>query len=145
MISSAQISVYPLRQEHLGPAIDMVRQRSRRTGFARRSRSDDTMVTGDAAIVFAARADAFDKAAQAGQVVMTFTVSNACPVLHQPPGPAACSSPHRPSFPPASSAPTSTRPGGHRRWERSSRVSSVGFCCASPAICKAAPSWTWDG
>ncbi|MGD9885731.1 MAG: YkoF family thiamine/hydroxymethylpyrimidine-binding protein [Reyranella sp.] len=39
-----------------------------------------TVVTGDAGIVFAALADAFDKAAQAGQVVMALTVSNACPV-----------------------------------------------------------------
>ncbi|MGE3919007.1 MAG: YkoF family thiamine/hydroxymethylpyrimidine-binding protein [Hyphomicrobiaceae bacterium] len=86
MISSAQISVYPLRQEHLGPTIDMVRQTLEAHGLRAEVGPKSTMVTGDAAIVFAALADAFDKAARAGQVVMTFTVSNACPVPRQPPG-----------------------------------------------------------
>jgi len=86
MISSAQISAYPLRQEHLGPAIEMVRQTLEAHGLRADVGPMSTMVTGDAAIVFAALADAFDKAARTGQVVMTFTVSNACPVPRQPAG-----------------------------------------------------------
>jgi uncharacterized protein YqgV (UPF0045/DUF77 family) len=80
MIASAQVSVYPLRQEHLGPTIDMVRQALEAHGLQGEVGPMSTTVTGDAAVVFRALADAFDKAARTGQVVMTFTVSNACPV-----------------------------------------------------------------
>jgi uncharacterized protein YqgV (UPF0045/DUF77 family) len=86
MISSAQISLYPLRQEHLGPAIGIVRETLEAHGLRAEVGPMSTMVAGEAAIVFAALADAFDKAARTGQVVMTFTVSNACPVPHRPPG-----------------------------------------------------------
>jgi uncharacterized protein YqgV (UPF0045/DUF77 family) len=79
MISSAQISAYPLRQEHLRPTIEMVRQTLEAHGLRADVGPMSTTVTGDAATVFAALADAFDKAARIGQVVMTFTVSNACP------------------------------------------------------------------
>lgn len=80
MISSAQISVYPLRQEHLGPTIDTVHHTLEAHGLRAEVGPMSTIVTADAAIVFAALADAFDEAARAGPVVMTFTVSNACPV-----------------------------------------------------------------
>jgi len=39
-----------------------------------------TTVTGEIGIMFTALADAFAKAATNGQVVMTITISNACPV-----------------------------------------------------------------
>jgi hypothetical protein len=39
-----------------------------------------TLVTGDAEVVFAALQEAFAKAAALGHVVMTVTLSNACPV-----------------------------------------------------------------
>ena len=86
MICSAQISAYPLRQEHLGPAIDIVRTTLEAHGLRCDVGPMSTIVTGEAALIFAALADAFDKAAQSGQVVMTFTVSNACPVRRQSPG-----------------------------------------------------------
>ncbi|MGE0580068.1 MAG: YkoF family thiamine/hydroxymethylpyrimidine-binding protein [Reyranella sp.] len=79
-ICSAQISLYPLRQAHLGPAIDSARATLEAHGLHPEVGPMSTVVTGDAGIVFAALADAFDKAAQAGQVVMALTVSNACPV-----------------------------------------------------------------
>lgn len=60
MISSAQISVYPLRQEHLGPTIDSVRHALQAHGLRAEVGPMSTMVT--------------------GEVVMTFTMSNACPV-----------------------------------------------------------------
>ena len=56
MSASAQVSVYPLRQPHLGPAVDVVR---------------DVLV-------------AHGLAPQVGEVVMTFSVSNACPVPNPP-------------------------------------------------------------
>ena len=39
-----------------------------------------TMVTGEAAAVFAALQEAFVSAGATGHVVMTVTISNACPV-----------------------------------------------------------------
>lgn len=83
---SAQISLYPLRQEHLGPAIETLRETLEAHGLRAAVGPMSTMTTGEAATVFAALADAFDKAARTGQVVMTFTVSNACPVPDRPPG-----------------------------------------------------------
>ena len=86
MISSAQISLYPLRQAHLGPAIEILRRTLEAHGLGAEVGPMSTMVRGETAIVFAALADAFDKAARTGQVVMTFTVSNACPVPDRAPG-----------------------------------------------------------
>ncbi len=80
MTSSAQISVYPLRQEHLGPAIEIVRETLEAHGLQAQVGPMSTIVTGETGIVFDALAEAFDKAARTGEVVMTFTVSNACPV-----------------------------------------------------------------
>ena len=80
MISSAQISIYPLRQEHLGPAVETVRETLEAHGLQAQVGPMSTIVTGEAGIVFAALAEGFDKAARTGEVVMTFTVSNACPV-----------------------------------------------------------------
>lgn len=80
VISSAQISVYPLRQEHLGPAVETVRETLEAHGLRAQVGPMSTIVTGETGIVFAALAEAFDKAARAGEVVMTLTVSNACPV-----------------------------------------------------------------
>lgn len=83
MISSAQISIYPLRQEHLGPAVDLVRQTLEAHGLPVEVGPMSTMVTGDAVAVFKALADAYDRAARDGQLVMTVTISNACPVGRQ--------------------------------------------------------------
>ena len=80
MTTSAQISVYPLRQERLGPAVDCVRSALEEHGLTPQVGPMSTTVTGESGIVFAALADAFAKAASSGQVVMTITISNACPV-----------------------------------------------------------------
>lgn len=80
MTTSAQISVYPLRQEHLGPAIEIVRGTLEAHGLRAQVGPMSTIVTGETGIVFVALAEAFDKAARTGEVVMTLTVSNACPV-----------------------------------------------------------------
>jgi hypothetical protein len=39
-----------------------------------------TIVVGDEAVIFAALGEAFAKAAELGEIVMTVTVSNACPM-----------------------------------------------------------------
>jgi uncharacterized protein YqgV (UPF0045/DUF77 family) len=80
MIASAQISIYPLRQDRLGPAIEAVRASLAGHGLRPEIGPMSTIVVGEDAAVFAALGEAFAKAAETGEVVMTFTVSNACPV-----------------------------------------------------------------
>jgi len=80
MIASAQISVYPLRQERLGPAIATVQATLEASGLAPEVGPMSTRVVGESAAIFAALADAFDKASDAGETVMVITVSNACPI-----------------------------------------------------------------
>jgi uncharacterized protein YqgV (UPF0045/DUF77 family) len=80
MIASAQISVYPLRQDRLGPAVETVRAALVSHGLAPQIGPMSTIVVGEDAVIFAALAEAFAKAAELGHVVMTVTVSNACPI-----------------------------------------------------------------
>ena len=77
---SAQVSIYPLRQDHLSPAIDAVRHVLERHELHPQVGAMSTVVTGDETVVFTALQEAFVTAATSGQVVMTITVSNACPV-----------------------------------------------------------------
>ena len=81
MTTSAQISIYPLRQEHLGPAIESVCAALRKHGLTPQVGSMSTTVTGEGGVIFTALADAFAEAASEGQVVMNVTVSNACPIV----------------------------------------------------------------
>jgi uncharacterized protein YqgV (UPF0045/DUF77 family) len=80
MTSSAQISIYPLRQEHLRPAIEFVRSSLEKQELAPEVGPMSTIVTGESSAIFAALGEAFAKAAGDGQVVMTVTISNACPI-----------------------------------------------------------------
>ncbi len=77
---NAQVSIYPLRQVHLGPAIEAVRHAFERHDLHPQVGPMSTVVTGTAELVFAALQDAFATAAAMGHVVMTVTISNACPV-----------------------------------------------------------------
>jgi uncharacterized protein YqgV (UPF0045/DUF77 family) len=79
MRTSAQISVYPLRQQHLGPAVEAVRLAFERAGLAPEVGPMSTLVTGDAEGIFAALREAFERAADLGDVAMVIAVSNACP------------------------------------------------------------------
>jgi uncharacterized protein YqgV (UPF0045/DUF77 family) len=80
MIVSAQVAVYPLRQDDLTPAITAVGSALDEAGLHPDVGPMSTRVTGEASAVFRALEEAFDRAAGLGQVVMTVTVSNACPV-----------------------------------------------------------------
>lgn len=79
MRASAQISVYPLRQQHLGPAIEAVRLAFEREGLAPEVGLMSTFASGDAERILAAVREAFVSAAQTGDVAMVVTLSNACP------------------------------------------------------------------
>lgn len=80
MIASAQVSVYPLRQERLEPAVASVVDTLKQHGLNPLIGTMSTVVTGEAETVFAALSAAFDRAADTGAVVMTITVSNTCPI-----------------------------------------------------------------
>ena len=80
MTISAQVSVYPLRQDHLSPAIAAVKTELEAHGLRPEIGAMSTQVVGEPEAVFAALRDAFVRVAAKGQVVMTVTVSNACPV-----------------------------------------------------------------
>jgi uncharacterized protein YqgV (UPF0045/DUF77 family) len=80
VIASAQISIYPLRQDRLGPAIEAVRTTLTGRGLTADVGPMSTIVIGEDAAIFAALGEAFAKAAELGEVVMTVTVSNACPI-----------------------------------------------------------------
>ncbi len=82
MISSAQVSMYPLRQERVGPAIETVRAAFAARGLKPEIGPMSTRVVGEGDLIFAALAEAFAKAADMGEVVMTVTVSNACPIAN---------------------------------------------------------------
>ena len=80
MTISAQVSVYPLRQDRLSPAVEEVREALAARGLDPRVGPMSTVVSGEAVAVFDALREAFRRAAAHGHVVMTVTLSNACPV-----------------------------------------------------------------
>lgn len=80
MIASAQISIYPLRQDRLGPAIEAVRVSLADRGLAPQVGPMSTIVVGEETQIFAGLGEAFAKAGALGEVVLTVTVSNACPI-----------------------------------------------------------------
>ncbi len=80
LIISAQVSIYPLHQESLSPAIRAVTGALESRELHPEVGPMSTQVTGAADTLFAGLAEAFVQAAATGQVVMTITVSNACPV-----------------------------------------------------------------
>jgi uncharacterized protein YqgV (UPF0045/DUF77 family) len=77
---AAQIAVYPLRQERLKPTIEKVTSALRAHGIAPEVGPLSTQIVGEVDTVFAALREAFVGAAASGPVVMTVTLSNACPV-----------------------------------------------------------------
>jgi uncharacterized protein YqgV (UPF0045/DUF77 family) len=79
-IISAQVSLYPLRQTDIGPGICEAVRALREHGLTVRYGAMSTLVWGDEHLVFTALEDAFHKAATQGDVVMTVTFSNACPL-----------------------------------------------------------------
>jgi uncharacterized protein YqgV (UPF0045/DUF77 family) len=79
MTVSAQISLYPLRQERLGPTIEAFRLALERHGFEAQVGPMSTLVIGESDRIFRALQHGFEAAAEGRQVAMLVTVSNACP------------------------------------------------------------------
>jgi uncharacterized protein YqgV (UPF0045/DUF77 family) len=80
---SVQISLYPLRQRHLGPAIANALESLRAIGLDVRPGTMSTVVAGDCDAVFDGLKASFRAAAALGDVVMVASISNCCPA---PPG-----------------------------------------------------------
>jgi quercetin dioxygenase-like cupin family protein len=76
---TAQVSLYPLRREHLAPAIDAAMDiwRSRALDVVPGAMS--TLIAGEGRVLWAALRDAWSAAATQGETVMVVTLSNACP------------------------------------------------------------------
>lgn len=77
---SAQLSLYPLGQADLAPAIEAVLEALRGRGLPLQVGSMSTLTWGDDETVFAALREAFAAAAAHGPAVLQVTVSNACPL-----------------------------------------------------------------
>jgi uncharacterized protein YqgV (UPF0045/DUF77 family) len=78
-VITAQVSLYPLRQVSIGPAIREAVRVFRQHGLETRLGEMSTLVWGEEQAVFAALQEAFHMAAGHGDMVMIVTLSNACP------------------------------------------------------------------
>lgn len=76
---SAQISLYPLGQPNLGPAIEDFWQVLDEQSLEQERGAMSTIMWGDDEVVFAALQEGFRRAAERGGTVMVVTLSNACP------------------------------------------------------------------
>jgi uncharacterized protein YqgV (UPF0045/DUF77 family) len=77
---TAQVSLYPLRQTRLSHAIAAALEIFRTHRLEVTPGAMSTVVSGNDNAVFAALQAAFRRAAEAGDVVMIVTFSNACPL-----------------------------------------------------------------
>ena len=77
---AAQVSLYPLRQESLAPAIDEAIAVFGEYDLDVKPGAMSSVVVGDDTAVFGALQEALRRAAGQGDVVMVVTFSNACPI-----------------------------------------------------------------
>lgn len=77
---SAQVSLYPLRQSHLAPAIAQWSKILDAAGLDVRPGAMSTVLVGDSSAVFDGLREAFRAAAAVGDVVMVVSFSNCCQV-----------------------------------------------------------------
>ena len=78
-VMSAQVSLYPLRQVSIGPPVREAVRVFHDHNLKTRMGAMSTLMWGEEQEVFAALQEAFQRAAEHGDVVMTVTLSNACP------------------------------------------------------------------
>ena len=77
---SAQLSLYPLGEEQLSPAINEAIALLEGRGLDVQPGAMSTVISGDDEVVFDAVRDLLRGAAAQGEVVLVATFSNACPV-----------------------------------------------------------------
>ncbi len=79
MSASAQVSVYPLGQDDLVPAIEALWRAFEAHGVRYQAGPMSTLLEGEEGALFAALRDGFAAACEHGGTVMVVTLSNACP------------------------------------------------------------------
>jgi uncharacterized protein YqgV (UPF0045/DUF77 family) len=77
---SAQISLYPLRQERLSPTIEAALKILENSQLGLDKGGMSTIVTGECDEVFRSLEKVFRNSAERGPVSMVVTFSNACPI-----------------------------------------------------------------
>lgn len=77
---SAQISLYPLKQQRLLPTIEAAWKILEAHQLNPQKGGMSTVVNGEAEKVFAAIQDVFLRSSEKGPVSMVVTFSNACPI-----------------------------------------------------------------
>ena len=80
MISAAEVSLYPLGENDIGPHIDRFILAMERRGIEAETGPMSTIVRGDTALLFDALREAYEGAALELGVVMVVKISNACPM-----------------------------------------------------------------
>lgn len=75
----AEVSLYPLRERELAPAISSFVRRLEGRGLGIEMGPMSTMIWGECGRLFDALRDAFEDAAGQSQVVLIVKISNACP------------------------------------------------------------------
>lgn len=78
-VITAQVSLYPLRQESIGPPIREAVRVFREHGLGTRIGEMSTLIWGEEQAIFEVLQETFHRATEHGDVVMTVTLSNACP------------------------------------------------------------------
>ena len=76
----AQVSLYPLRQAELSPAIESAWQVFEKYQLLYEKGGMSTLLQGELEQVFQALKEALEKAIEFGDVSMVVTISNACPI-----------------------------------------------------------------
>ncbi len=76
---TAQVSLYPLRRNSIGPAVREAVRIFREHSLETRVGEMSTLVWGEEQVIFDALQEAFHQAAEGGDAVMVVTLSNACP------------------------------------------------------------------
>jgi len=77
---SIQVSLYPLRQTHIGPAISKALEVFRLRGLEVKAGTMSTVVIGGEDDIFDSLKSSFQSAAALGDVVMVASISNCCPL-----------------------------------------------------------------
>ena len=77
---SAQISLYPLKQQRLSPVIEEAWRILEENSLDLQKGGMSTVVSGPAEAVFNAIQEVFMRSAEKGSLSMVVTFSNACPI-----------------------------------------------------------------
>lgn len=84
MYVGTQVSLYPLGQRDLTPAIQDIWEALDEAGVEKQAGPMSTLVFGEDQVVLEALRQGFERATQRGPAVMVITLTNACPMPERP-------------------------------------------------------------